>query len=195
MFSLAAPVLERCQTAETHPFSHRRRCEINSGTRAGTSVPALADLTYCNRHFACFFVTISATPSATLARKQRCRPAYRRQGSDLRPKTCSGQISTQSRRADSSVRRGSTRRGGPSRPHGCRLRRIDSYEVSSAGCRGQSRHELTQRRPRARRRSGRRPIRRANHVSQNLTDSRWSANLVEDVGHLVISLHPYSVCE
>ena len=32
---------------------------MNSGTRDGTSVPALADFTYCNLHLACFLVTIS----------------------------------------------------------------------------------------------------------------------------------------
>jgi hypothetical protein len=32
---------------------------MNSGTVEGTSVPAFADFTYCNLHFACFLVTIS----------------------------------------------------------------------------------------------------------------------------------------
>jgi hypothetical protein len=81
---------------------------MNSGTVDGTSVPALADLTYCNLHFACFLVTISGSqPTMQSEVTQSCVDKSRHEGllqrsreegqvgetyqkreSDLQPKTC-----------------------------------------------------------------------------------------------------------
>ena len=75
----------------THPLSHLLRWEINSGTVEGTSVPAFADFTYCNLHFACFFVTISGcqpgrvevvSSEGDVKRRQRREKGKRRGSTD-----------------------------------------------------------------------------------------------------------------
>src|SRR5258705_6006866 len=57
-----------CMLASSEPSSHLLLWEINSGTVVGTSVEALADLTYLRVHASFFFVTIS---------KQRIRSSAR----------------------------------------------------------------------------------------------------------------------
>lgn len=57
---------------------------MNSGTVDGTSVPALADFTYCNLHFACFLVTISSGQTETNGEDSKDQEHVSREGAEER---------------------------------------------------------------------------------------------------------------